>query len=399
MYAIDIETSCKGKAEFRYWREGFKIDSLAVTWRGEDGALQSWFAADPTQIDRMIRRLAETQKPLVVHNLAFEMGVFMRLYPDLTFNWVGDTMRLAQLRDNGGDWRDTLKTADDLMDELLGEGDEDNKPKWKQKTGLGLEAVAGRFLPEVNHGHKQEAHKWLEENHGVKTKHGQHLHLLPYEKLRQYNIADTETTLLLFEVLDAELKSLEFDWSQDWILYTTRCRLMQQAYIKGLKIDREALKDAIYKTDAEIKAILADFFAATKDSRILWARANPGKLKRSPKQPDDFNIGSGVQLKQLFQGVLRLSTGKLTKTGQEKVDKKQLSAEQAAIQYPSFASKHLKLLGPLGEILYKRRKRLLVLQQMLACYMGSEEDGRLHAEVRVAGTRTNRVTGSSGGMG
>ncbi len=391
MYAVDIETSCQGKAEFRYYRRGFKIDSIALSWRDETGTLRSWFTTEASAIDSMIRRLAETKKPLVVHNLAFEMGVFMVLYPDLTFNWAGDTMRLAQLRDNGGDWRDTFKTADDIMDEMLGEGDD--KPVWKQKTGLSLEAVAGRFLPEANHAHKKEAHDWLETNHGVKSKHGQHLHLLPHDILRQYNIADTDTTLLLYEVLTQELKSLKFDWSQDWVLYTTRCRLMQQAYIDGLKIDREALRDAIYKTDAEVKAIVDEFYKATSHSREEWATANPGKIKSRPVQAVQFNVGSGTQLKQLFVGVLGLSSGKCTKTGQAKVDAKQLSAAEAATQYPSFASKYLKLWGPLGEILYKRRKRLLVLQQMLACYMGSDEDGRLHAEVRVSGTRTNRVSG------
>ena len=389
--AIDIETSCMGRAEFRYYRKGFQIDSMALSWRGKDNSIQSWFTNTPSGVDSMIKRLSELGTPLVCHNLAFEMGVFMALYPDLTFNWAGDTMRLAQLRDNGGDWRDTFKTADDIMDEMLGEGDD--KPVWKQKTGLSLEAVAGRFLPEANHAHKKEAHDWLEANHGVKSKHGQHLHLLPHDILRQYNIADTDTTLLLYEVLTQELKSLKFDWSQDWVLYTTRCRLMQQAYIDGLKIDREALKDAIYKTDAEVKAIVAEFFAATEGTRKEWARLNPGKIKSRPMVPEGFNIGSNTQLKALFVGVLGQTSGKYTKTGQTKVDAKQLSAAEAATQYPSFASKHLKLWGPLGEILYKRRKRLLVLQQMLACYMGSDEDGRLHAEVRVSGTRTNRVSG------
>lgn len=390
MIAIDFETSCNGKAEFRFWRQGFQIDSIACSWR-DQGELKSWFSNKPKEVDAMIRRLAELNSPLVVHNLGFEMGVLMKLYPDLKFNWSADTMRLAQLLDNGGSWRDfVFKTADDLMDELL------DDEKASTRSGLSLEAVASRFLPKDRQNHKAIAYKWLEDNHQIKSNHGSHLHLLPYEQLKEYNIADTEVTLLLYEELTEQLKLLDFDWSQDWTLYTTRCRLMQGAYIRGLKIDRDRLRKHIYKVDQELKAILDEFMDKTKEAREEWARKYPGKIKSRPTTPDSFNIGSNQQLARLFIECLGIVGGRTTAKGQKKVEGELLTPDQAARDYPSFASKHLHLWGPLGEILYRRRKKLLVLQQMLGVLLGSEESGRLHPEVRVSGTKTNRVSGGRG---
>ncbi len=402
MISIDLETSCQGKAEFRFYRKGFKIDSIAATWR-EGDELKSWYSDQPKSIDAFVRRLAETQKPLCVHNLGFELGVFRALYPDLAFNWQADTMRLAQLLDNGGDWREYIfKSVDDLINEALDKVEERDETTPKKggpkKTGLSLEAVAYRFLPEQYHNHKAEAYTWLEKNAGVKSNHGSHLHLLPPDVLKRYNVADTEITLLLYETLTEQLKLANFDWQQDWQLYTTRCRLMQGAYIRGLKIDRESLREEIYKVDGQIKAVMDEFFEKTREARADWATRFPGKRKSKPTQPGDFNVGSNQQLKRLFVDVLGIVGGRTTKTGQAKVDSKSMSKEEAARVYPSFQSKHLHLWGPLGEILLKRRKLLLVLQQMLGVYMGSEEDGRLHAEIKTSGTATNRVAGSSGGF-
>jgi hypothetical protein len=171
---------------------------------------------------------------------------------------------------------------------------------------------------------------------------------------------------------------------------------MQQAYIRGLKIDRDALKTEIYKVDAEVKGVLREFLDATVEARRDWAAKFPGKIKSRPTQPDSFNIGSNQQLARLFIDCLGMVGGRTTKTGQGKIDSKELTPAEAALKYPSFASKHLSTWGSLGEILYKRRRLLLVLQQMLGVYLGSDESGRLHPEIRASGTATNRVAGGKG---
>lgn len=382
--SMDIETTCQGKSEFRFYRPGFQIQSIAASWRDQQGKMVSWFSAEPDKIEGFVRKLSETQKKLVTHNQAFEMGVFKKLYPDLKFNWHADTMRMAQLLDNGGDWKDyAFKTDEDLVDEYL-EGKTE-----EVKLGLSLEAIASRFLPREHHQHKDVAHAWLEEHKGIKTRHGSHLHLLPEDVLREYNIADTETTLLLYETLLQLHTERGIDSSADWQLYCSRCELMQGAYIRGIPIDREALKAAIYRVDEEIKGIMETFRQEASDLLTRWAAAG------SNRNRNNFNVGSNKQLRELFVTAGGLSSGKTTAKGAELVEAGQLTKEEAALQYPSFSSKHLKLWGPLGEILLKRRKRLLVLQQMLGVYAMSEETGRCHPEVRVSGTRTNRVSGGA----
>ena len=389
--ALDVETSCNDCAEFRVWREGFRVDSLALTWRLPDGALKSVYVDKSDEIRHVLEGLSKKQTPLVVHNLGFEMCVFMKLYPELQFNWAGDTMRLAQLLDNGGDWRDfKFETADDIMDRLL-----DETPV-EIKSGLSLEAVASRFLPAERHNHKRIAHDWLAANEKITSDHGHYLHLLPPDILRQYNIADTEITLLLYEELTRQLTNTGFDWAPDWQLYTCRCKAMQEAYIRGIRIDTAKLEKEIYAVDAEILAITEEFFKQTLDARTQWADKFPAKRKLDRGRPEIFNIGSNKQLKELFIGILGIIGGHTTATGEKKVDAKELTMEEAARLYPSFASKHLKTWGPLGVLLLKRRKRLLVLQQMLGVFMGAQEDSRIHPEVRVSGTKTNRVSGGQG---
>jgi hypothetical protein len=276
------------------------------------------------------------------------------------------------------------------MDELL---DDEKAPA---RSGLGLEACASRYLPPERQNHKSVAHKWLEDNHNIRSNHGSHLHLLPYEQLREYNIADTEVTLLLYEQLVEILAMKGREWRQDWVLYHNRVNLMSSAYQRGLKIDREALRAEIYKVSGEIDEVMNEFLSKTQQARLEWAAKFPGKVKSRPTTPEAFNIGSNTQLKQLFIEVLGVVGGRSTKTGLDKVEAKELTSEQAALQYPSFASKHLPTWGPLGDVLYKRRKLLLVLQQMLGTYFGSTETGRLHPEIRASGTATNRVAGGKG---
>lgn len=391
--AIDFETSCNGEAEFRIWRPGFKIDSVAMSWYEKD-KIKHFYADTPMLIDRAIRRLAESQDRLVCHNLAFEYGVCQKLYPELNLNWAGDTMRLAQLRDNGGNWSDIIETAEDQLDRLLNE----DEIGGKGRMGLSLEAVASRYLDTEFQNHKKIAHDWLTENANIKTNHGAHLHLLPPDVLKQYNLADTDTTLRLYYKLDEDLRGLSFDWSQDWVLYTLRVRLMTQAYLRGICVDREALFQVLAAVHAQILDAEKSFMDQTQQYRAAWSEMTQERAKKAQRKlPDEFNFGSNKQLKELFLGVLGICTGKLTDTGMAKVEAKLMTAEEAAKAYPSFSSKHLKLYGPLGELLLNRRKLLLVRQQVLGVLLGTEEDHLLHPEVKVAGTRTNRVAGAMNG--
>lgn len=376
LLAIDYETSVNGKADWRVWRKGFQVDSVAISWEGPLGSFQSRFFNEPEEIRKLIEKLSAAQTPLVVHNLQFEAAVTRKCF-GLSLNFVADTMRLAKLRDGGGDWRDfTFMSEEDRLDLLLEES--------FKKTGLSLEACASRFLPAEQHNHKQIAHQWLEQHHGVKKKHGAHLHLLPPEILAQYNMADTETTLRLHKVLTDYFKTVGFDWSQDWENYTARVNWHIDAYLRGILVDRTHLAQTIGMLEQEIE----------QTEELFRQKAGATLEMYEQTRGERFNVGSNKQLKELFLDRLGLVPTKCTAKGEEAVENG-MKYEDACRQYPSFASKHLASYGELGEILLKRRKTLLVLQQTCGAYLQSEEDGLVHADTRSDGTKTNRVAGGA----
>jgi hypothetical protein len=326
---------------------------------------------DPAEIDRGIRRLASTQRPLIVHNLAFEKGVFETLYPDLTFNWHADTMRMGQLHDNGGDWRDQVFIGDML--------DEEDSPD----LGLSLEAVASRVLQRDLHHHKNERDDYLR-GLGIRTRFGGHIHLLPRDILERYNTADTSTTLEIYETLAPILDGV---WQKDWPLYHNRAKLMGQAYRRGILVDIPALERYVYEIDRDVDLIEAEFKSYHAENIKKWATL-------TGNNEFEFNVGSNKQLKELFCDVLGMQAAHMTATGEKRVKKKEIDREEALHLYPSFQSKHLGDWGESGTILIKRRKRLLVLSQALnTLQMARDGKGRCHPEQKVAGCRTNRVSG------
>jgi len=370
--ALDIETvDADGIASFRWWLPGFRILSLALSWR--DGFdVKSWFSTNPNEIKKALLRLEMTKAQLVAHNLAFEKGVFDTHYPAYKLNWYADTMRLAQLHDNGGDWRD-LVFNNDVLD-----------PEASPDLGVSLEAAASRVLGKDLHHHKAERDQFLKETHGIRSKQGGFIHLLPVDILERYNVADTTVTLDLYEALGPILDGL---WQKDWDLYVSRVNLMNGAYRRGISIDILKLGEYILRLDAEIDAIEAQFTQFHTTNIQIWGRSYQ-------TSPEMFNVGSNLQLKQLFVGVLGQIGSHITEKGEKLIKEGVITRQAALSEYPSFQSKHLSDWGPSGEILAKRRKRLLVLSQAQSTlWMAEQGQGRIHPEVRVAGTRTNRVSG------
>lgn len=372
--ALDIETvDADGIASFRWWLPGFRILSLALSWR--DGFdVKSWFSTDHNEIKKALLRLEMTKARLVVHNLAFEKGVFDTHYPAYKLNWHADTMRLAQLHDNGGDWRD-LVFNNDVLD-----------PDASPDLGVSLEAAASRVLGKDLHHHKAERDQFLKETHGIRSKQGGFIHLLPVGILERYNVADTTVTLDLYETLEPLLAEV---WPKDWELYLSRVNLMNKAYYRGILIDILRLEEYISRVDAEIDAIETQFITFHAENIKKWSQL-------FDSDAESFNVGSNLQLKQLFVGVLGMVGGHITEKGEKLVKEGVITREQALTEYPSFQSKHLSDWGPSAEILLKRRKRMLVLSQAQSTlWMAEHGRGRIHCEIRVSGTRTNRVASGS----
>ena len=398
--SIDFETSDSRGASFQYFRNDFKIFSLSCCWRDDKG-VNYWFSTDSNRIAQKLASLARDNHLIIAHNLGYEMGCMKRCYPHIKLNWYCDTMRMAQLRDGGGDeYGPVHLTLDQEIAAELGEISEKDIKKIGQKSqGLSLEACARRFLPNTLQDHKKPAHDWLEENLGIKKNHGGHLDRLPYDLLKDYNNADTLTTLLIYESCKEYLDNKGFDWTRDCKLYFTRANLMTGAHIRGIKINSSKLLKYILTVEEEIMSmetefinLLAEHVEKVRENRLIrlyehWVndlKTDSGKNKRRLKvesgEMDDvwkvFNIGSSKQLVELFVGVLGMTWEFETPKGS-----------------PSFKTTHLHQWGKGGLILQKRRKRLLVLQQSINVYASAMYDGRTHPSVRISGTRTNRVAG------
>lgn len=396
--ALDYETVDSRGASFEYFRKDFKLLSLSLTWRNEQGELESWFDTRPSEMYEKLKWLSDTQIPVVVHNFQFEYGVTHTLYPDLNINWHLDTMRLAKLRDGGGDeFNVPMLTQEQEIDIALGEYTEkDVRKSWAKSLGNSLEACARRFLGEQNHDHKKAAHDYLRDVHGITRNHGGNLHLLPYRILRDYNIADTETTLLIYENSIQYFSDIGFKLKQDTQLYNMRVKHVAEAHVRGLRIDRDALLKYILEIEAEVADIERQFKKMFKEElrkvrkwlylekrlEMLALSADRYKQKRwekymsNPAEITTFNFNSSARhLPMLFMGQLKIKPTFRTAKGA-----------------PSFKASHLSQWGEGGKVLIKRKKRLLVLQQAVAIYIASAYDGLLHQAVKASGTRTNRVS-------
>ena len=403
--AIDYETCDDRGASFEFFRSDFRVFSLSCAWRDDHGELKQWFSKDPERIRHKLVDLALHKHQIVAHNLPFEYGVTKHCYPKIDLNWCADTMRLSQIWDCGGDEFNPpmLSAAEELEAELNDLTEEQIRKLQYKGIGLSLEACARRILDNpVNHDHKNEAHSWLEEHHGIKSKHGQYLHLLPDDILERYNNLDTEVTLLLYEQLIQNLSNHNIEWQRDHELYFMRMGLISSAYERGIKVDLESLFGYIKQVDQEITDIENKFLYecrhALRDVQELrlnkmldWCcdpelkkdKSRIGRLEKlfAGKFDEDwkhFNVGSNKQLEMLFCDVLKINPKFRTPKGS-----------------PSFKASHLNQWGEAGKILFTRKKRLLVLQQAMNTYLASLRDGRVHCQIKVAGTRTNRVSGGT----
>jgi hypothetical protein len=416
---IDYETveiladgSTRGSTEA--YRDNFRVDSCAFSWWSEaKQAIESEFVKGEAAVKARLVSLGET--PIVAHNIQFEILVTKCRFPDVQLNWYADTMRLVQVYDNGGDKFAFTKveTLDDILDQLERNSDGSSSAnsvggvlakskggKTEGIAGLGLVKAVKRLLAKEFHDHKQEAHEWLRANVAeCKTgRVGAYLNRLPDDILERYNIGDTENTLRLYRKIVGEFDDLAYDWRIDHSLFFRSVDEIVNAKIRGVRIDRRKLAGYISAVSEEIAQIAKDFrqtfekdVKAVERQKILEAirkrKTLKGRKKYLKKLRTDavkwsedvtFNIGSNKQLEMLFVGVMKMKAQFVT-----------------AKNNPSFRSAVLSQWGAGGDMLKKRRKRLLVLKQSEALMDLSSLDGRWHLDIKAAGTSTGRYAGGS----
>lgn len=398
--AVDYETALtSGVPSTEYYRGDFRAITAAFAWRGQSGDLRSLYLEGEDEIGSFLDRIKASGAKVVVHNLQFEYGVSLYRFPGFEGQITYDTMRLTQVGDNGGKlaaYQPQVLTYDDMLDALDGNG-----PK-PQSTGLSLVSAASRWLPEEWRDHKAPYHAWLREHAGVKRGHeGLHLTKLPPDMLEAYNVADAKVTLLLFETLTKEFERLGYDYNLDHELYKSTARMVAKAKGVGAAVDTSALEAYVSQVEAEVAAIEARFRerfcdeigrleAAAHRTYVESVKTEKARERRRGEAPERFNVSSNKQLKQLFVDVLGIKPPFWTKPPTAKAGKPRT---KEFVPSPSFKSAHLSTYGEGGEILIKRRKRLLVLQQARALLKLAAYDNRWHPDIRACGTATGRMAG------
>lgn len=408
---VDYETADSRGASLQYWRPDFKVLSMSASWVTPSGEVKSIYREGEEQISQVLRKFAGDKIPLVAHNAAFEVGVTMSRFPDVdpeAFQW--DTMRMVQCYDSGGKAYagakpHYLRTIDDDLAELKGET---GGVKPKLHLGLGLVDSVARILPEKYHNHKEPAHAYLRETHGIKKgQEGRNLHLLPSDMLEAYNKADTEVTLALFRFLGNCFKAQGYDAIQlDMRLHMSAIRRIARSQIEGIKVKREILTEYRDKVVGEQAAIVKSFRESVSEVLTPWEeqrreawinalKSEKGRAKRREVAEEsrsewEFNPRSTAQLTELFVDRMGRKPVFFTKPGKN-ADKDKFTPK------PSFRAAHLPSYGEQGEILQNLKKRQIVGNQIKNLLTLSELDGRWHNGLRACGTKTGRYTGSSAG--
>ena len=364
LIAFDLESALTtGQASVDFYRPDFRVISCAVSWFDDSNTIQNVYVEGEDQIGLLLLHFHNQQNPIIVHNLSFEYGVLLYRFPEIKLNWHADTMRLTQLADGG-------------------------------KLGLGLQSCIARYLPVQHHNHKEPYYKYLREVGKVKKgKEGANLHLLPPDMLKAYNVADTDTTLLLYQTLAKMFKDINYDWGMDHYLYSQTAFLLSQSRGRGVLVAREKLepsKASLAQELAELNQAFRDKFSSQIDEieyenlvKYINARkSEKGQAKawldalEKPKLVS-FKTSSTHHKERLFCQKLQIKPAFTTPSGK-----------------PSFTKKLLRQWGEGGHMLKKRGTIFQALSQVKRLQEFSEYDGRWHIDLKAAGTVTGRLAGA-----
>lgn len=377
--SLDYETALlSGEPSVEAYRDDFRVVSCAFAWRQEDGSIKKVVTWGETDTEKMLEKIQRTQVPVVIHNLAFEMLVTKCRFPSIDpMGWTC-TMRLTQMKDNGGSsaWIQKQDVTTRLT-QLEG---------YAPQNGFSLEAAASRFLGRQYYKHKHPYYEKIIARGGKKKD----LNLLTPEELVEYNALDAEVTLVLYETLTKQLAELGVDWTKDHKLFRYRCHLTTGSRIRGVRVDLSQVDRCIETKTKELAEIEEKFLLAFKsqiaeieaemaETYINVPKTEKGRQNRREeleRAPIKFNINSSDQKRRLFVDKLGLEPRFFTDKG-------------AA----TLGAKLLWQFGESGKFLEKLGTVRISLQQTETLKKLAEYDGRYHVDVKVVGTRSSRMSG------
>lgn len=392
---VEVLPDGRMAASTEFYRPMFRVLSCAFSELDVDGTIRSRFIQGEDRVGGALREYIAAGATLICHNFPFEYGVTKCRYPDIALPDVVDTMRLAQVYDNGGDKNAFEVVVDETAVVEFGELPEIKKVA---TAGLGLVKCAFRILGEQT-SHKKEAHDWIKANvPGSKGKEGQFLDRLPLDILTRYNVADTEITIRLYKFITDYFVTIGYDWSLDHQLYRSTCKFVTEAKIRGVPVNRklaianrEKVAQEIVDIEQRFLTTYAPQIAEVEADRLqAWlakVKTEKGKAKRLAKyQAGDpvalkevkFNPGSGPQLVAMFMIKMKMVPKFFTKKGA-----------------PSTKASLLGQWGEPGLMLQSRKKRQIVVKQLESLLEATEFDGRWHIDLKVSSTSTGRMSGGS----
>jgi hypothetical protein len=381
---LDYESALlDGSPSVEFYKDDFRSTMAGWAWRGENGDIRTKCTVGEDDTLNFFKRVLKSKIQLVVHNFAFEWAVTKWRFPGMESLVQIDTMRLAQLTDNGGP-EHYEETFEDALADLEGR---------KPFNGLSLEACASRFCGPEFYKHKQPYLDLILERGGKKGD----FHLLTQDELIAYNLKDVETTLNLYEVLIDTLGKRGIDWQKDHYLYRSRCRLTATAKARGVLVDKEQVKRHIELETENINATTLKFYEAYRPQiaavearkALAWVagckspKGQEGRRKQLLENPPEeikFNLGSTKDKAALFMDELGLTPRFTTEKGA-----------------PTFGAKLLWQYGDVGNMLIKMGTYKISRAQPVSLDELSERDGRWHLDLKCTGARTGRLSGGSNG--
>jgi len=349
------------------WHPEYRVTSCDFLFV-DGGRRKLKFTKDLGEMKKCFKAALAGGYQFVCHNYAYEYSVLKRVF-DITLpaTQVIDTMRLhsyATKRCGAQAKRSLVAAVEEYFNVI------DYKDEYHQTlidTGVAK--------------NKKEA----------KGKVGE----LPEDLLERYNRADIEYTEKVFIHCVDDITSNGLDVEQDLFLYNRKVMRNMDAWLRGVKIDRNVAENNLKSLEDEYKWYIEQFYTkyseeiAQAEELIRQANTgksfkyrvnkavNPEKIKIKEAKPHTLNLGSTADLAVLFVDVFNLKPKVFTEGGA-----------------PSFKKDYLSQWGEKADLMLKWKKLVKPISELKAVLEHSSVDGRVHFYVSPFGTVTGR--GSSG---
>lgn len=347
LVALDFETT-----GLEMWSPKHEVKSVATATLSSRGGVETKYADTPESILKILTDLHQSQAPVAVYNVGFELMVLKCKFPDLKLNIKWDVMRLVQ--------------------------NYDNRP---HIMSFGLKDAYKRMQFPDAHNWEEEAMEYLAKHKMKKSQ----LSELPRDILERYNVGDAVATLKIADfILENFTMNREVDLAIDHVKYMSTAAEVVESQIRGVNVDREGAMKYAEALRAELHNNEVEFVAGLRDE-ITWVEAEltrqeQAKYKIKKVDTVKFNIDSGKHRELLFTKALNLPVKYKTETGRASLKKS-----------------HLKQFGEHAAKLENRKNRQIVLAQLENLLELSEEDGKWHVSLKLCGTSTGRFAGGVGG--